>query len=246
MIDYIELPSAFGETARATISAGLTNEAGVILNPDVVNAPWTMCLVVVELSTRWPWVIPVPRANAVHTALALVNRVFSVMGFPRYIYSDNGAHFKNKLMAALEKLLGIEHIYGTAYHPASQGMVERLNASVKQFFVDFINNVSANWITLVGLLEMRLRSRAHAALDGISPFQAFTAQAMRSLPAAAGCDPEWIRPLKRVDSRAMRGIERAMKATMEVVRSADDDRTTLSALRWFEVSSAFQTTDAWC
>ena len=111
MMDFIELPPAFGETARATMQAGLTNESGVSLNRDMMNAPWTMCLVVIELSTRWPWVIPVPRANAVHTALALVNRVFPVMGFPCYIYSDNGAHFKNKLMSALEKLLGIEHIY---------------------------------------------------------------------------------------------------------------------------------------
>lgn len=234
MIDFIELPSAYGEAARDTIAAGLANAAGSSFDVDVTKAPWTMCLVVVELSTRWPWVVPVPRANGMHTALALLNRVFPVMGFPRYIYSDNGAHFKNKLMAALEKLLGIEHIYGTAYHPASQGMVERLNASVKQFFVDFITNVSANWVALVGLLELRLRSRAHTALDGISPFQAFTAQVMRSIPAAAGCDPEWIKPLKRVDSKAMKSIEGAMQATMQVVRSADDDQSTLRALRWFE------------
>ncbi len=52
------------------------------------------------------------------------------MGVPREIQSDQGSQYRNQLVSKLTDQLTIHHHFGTAYHPESQGIVERVNGTM--------------------------------------------------------------------------------------------------------------------
>ena len=56
------------------------------------------------------------------TARVLYNNYFSVFGFPQRLMSDQGTEFTGDMIAALCKLLGIEKIRTTPYHPQSNDL----------------------------------------------------------------------------------------------------------------------------
>jgi len=48
------------------------------------------------------------------------------------LYTDNGAGFASGLMAEYLTHHGIEHIFGTPYHPQGRGKIERFNRRIKE------------------------------------------------------------------------------------------------------------------
>jgi hypothetical protein len=52
-------------------------------------------------------------------------------GVPTIITSDQGRQFTSSLWAGLTKLLGVKHVQTTAYHPQSNGMMERTHGQLK-------------------------------------------------------------------------------------------------------------------
>ena len=53
-------------------------------------------------------------------------------GVPKILYSDRGTQFTSTFWKTLWDLTGTQLRYSTAYHPQTQGVVERMNAVVGQ------------------------------------------------------------------------------------------------------------------
>jgi transposase InsO family protein len=62
---------------------------------------------------------------------ALISSWVARFAVPTIITSDQGRQFTSSLWAGLTKLLGIKHVQTTAYHPQSNGMVERTHRQLK-------------------------------------------------------------------------------------------------------------------
>ncbi len=56
---------------------------------------------------------------------ALISTWVARFGVPDILTSDQGRQFTSTLWADLTKLLGVQHVQTMAYHPQSNGMVER-------------------------------------------------------------------------------------------------------------------------
>jgi transposase InsO family protein len=69
--------------------------------------------------------------SAADCATALFTGWIQRFGVPAYITSDRGAQFTSSLWQALCSLLSITHIQTTAYHPQSNGLVERFHRRLK-------------------------------------------------------------------------------------------------------------------
>ena len=90
-------------------------------------------LVVVDKATRRVHMAPCNKAiNATDTAWLLWNIVVKLHGVSRVIYSDRGSQFTAQSWRELWRLTGTKLDYSTAYHPQTQGVVERMNSVIEQ------------------------------------------------------------------------------------------------------------------
>ena len=89
-------------------------------------------LVVVDHFTRFVQAYVMKNHMAYTTARVLYNNYFSVFGFPQRLMSDQGTEFTGDVIAALCKLLGIQKIRTTPYHPQSNGSAERVHQTLQR------------------------------------------------------------------------------------------------------------------
>jgi cleavage and polyadenylation specificity factor subunit 1 len=84
----------------------------------------------VDRFTRWPEVIPISNCASETVAHAFLDGWVSRFGCPAQVTTDRGSHF-DSAFAILLQMLGCQHLKTTAYHPSSNGMVERFHRQLK-------------------------------------------------------------------------------------------------------------------
>jgi hypothetical protein len=65
--------------------------------------------------------------TAEETAALYIKHVFAHFGLPTKVISDRDPHFMSKFMQAACKVMGVKHAPSTAYHPRTDGQLERSN-----------------------------------------------------------------------------------------------------------------------
>ena len=58
-------------------------------------------------------------------------KLFSRVGVPKEILTHQGCNFTSQLLAELYRLLGVKGIRTSPYDPQTDGLVERLNQTIK-------------------------------------------------------------------------------------------------------------------
>ncbi len=86
---------------------------------------------IIDRSTRWVEANPVKTMEAATVADALVASWVSRFGVPAVITFDRGTQFTSAVWEALCNRLHIQHITTTAFHPCSNGIVERCHRQLK-------------------------------------------------------------------------------------------------------------------
>ena len=64
-------------------------------------------------------------------ARVLTEFFFPSFGVPEQVLTDRGAQFTGKLMKTVESIYQVKHAFTTAYHPQSDGRVERANRTLQ-------------------------------------------------------------------------------------------------------------------
>uniref|UniRef100_A0A8C6PGU5 Gypsy retrotransposon integrase-like protein 1 n=1 Tax=Nothobranchius furzeri TaxID=105023 RepID=A0A8C6PGU5_NOTFU len=87
-------------------------------------------LTIMCTATRFPEAIPLASITTKSVIRALTN-FFSLFGLPRVLQTDQGSNFKSELFKKVTQTLGIQHVMSSAYHPESQGALERWHQTLK-------------------------------------------------------------------------------------------------------------------
>ena len=102
-------------------------------------------IVFIDYLTKWPEVFATPDQSALTIARILVENIVSRHGVPSELLSDRGAAFLSRLVKEVCKLLGVKKTNTTAYHPQTDGLVERFNRTLTDMLAKTVEKSGRNW-----------------------------------------------------------------------------------------------------
>jgi hypothetical protein len=106
-------------------------------------------VVATDYLTKWPEARAVPDATAETVATFLYEEVVTRHGAPKEILSDRGKSFVNKAIAHLCSKWSIQHVLASAYHPQTNGLVERYNKTLAKTLAKLIDRQPREWDEMV-------------------------------------------------------------------------------------------------
>uniref|UniRef100_A0A3P9C6A9 Gypsy retrotransposon integrase-like protein 1 n=1 Tax=Maylandia zebra TaxID=106582 RepID=A0A3P9C6A9_9CICH len=119
------------------------------------------------VATRFPEAIPLRTLKVKPVVKALVN-FFSIFGLPKAVQTDQGSNFMSRIFAQVLQSLGIKHRKSSAYHPESQGALERFHQTLKSMMRKFCLESQKEWDEGLPLLLLAVRESVQESL-GFSP-----------------------------------------------------------------------------
>lgn len=133
------------------------------------NDGFRYVLTLVDYSTRFPEAIPLKDISAESVANAMVS-IYSRMGIPSEILSDQGRQFTAECMREVNRLLKIRHLLTTPYHPQCNGLVESFNKTLKTMIKKMSKEQPKCWNHYLDPLLFAYREVPQAT-TGFSPFE---------------------------------------------------------------------------
>ena len=135
-----------GHCAKCQIAKAPRNKPAP-LQPVIACRPWEMVavdilkvpmstegnqylLVAQDYLSKWPFAKPIPDQKADRIVQILRDDVFTVVGPPQKLHSDQGRNFESRILGDLCKAFGVKGSHTTPYHPIGDGLVERMNWSL--------------------------------------------------------------------------------------------------------------------
>ena len=126
-------------------------------------------LTIMCASTRFPEAIPLTNITAPKISKALVN-FFTLVGLPKEIQSDQRSNFMSGLFQQVVFQLGAKQIKSSAYHPESQGALERFHSTLNNMIRTYCLDNEKDWDEGISLLLFAVRESVQESL-GFSPFE---------------------------------------------------------------------------
>ncbi len=126
-------------------------------------------LVILDYAPRYPEAIPLRAANAKNIARELF-LLASRVGIPKEILTDQGTHFMSWVMADLCRLLQVQQLRTSVYHPQADGLVERFNQTLKQMLRRVVAEDGCDWDLMITYMLFGIREVPQAS-TGFTPFE---------------------------------------------------------------------------
>lgn len=122
-------------------------------------------LVVSDYFTRWPEAYATENHKAPTVASKLVNEWVSRFGVMQHLHSDQGRDFESKIFQTMTEMLGVDKTRTTPYHPESNGLVERINRTLKDMLSKFVNENQDDWDLCLPQVLLAYRTAKHSSTD---------------------------------------------------------------------------------
>ena len=122
------------------------------------------------LSSKWLFALPVFDQTANKIVRALRDQVFTLVGPPQRLYSDQGRNFESQVLSELCKPFGVNKSRTTPYHPEGDtavGLLKCINRSLLNMLRGLVDR-EGDWEEHLQPLLYIYRITQHAT-TGLSP-----------------------------------------------------------------------------
>ena len=104
---------------------------------------------------------PTTRSEAERIVEILKDQVFTLVGPPSRLHSDQGRNFESYVLLELCKAFGVTKSHTTPYHPMGDGLVERINRCLLNLLRALVK-MESDWEEHVQLLLFVYRTTKHS------------------------------------------------------------------------------------
>uniref|UniRef100_A0A8C2BUT8 Gypsy retrotransposon integrase-like protein 1 n=1 Tax=Cyprinus carpio TaxID=7962 RepID=A0A8C2BUT8_CYPCA len=118
-------------------------------------------------ATQFPEAMPLRTLKAQAIVKEIV-KFCSTFGLPKVIQTDCGTNFTSKMFSQVLKDLGVDYQLSSAYHPESQGTLERFHQTLKTMLRAYCIDANRDWAEGLPLLTLAVRETVQESL-GFSP-----------------------------------------------------------------------------
>jgi len=160
--------------------------APVPLQPVIASRPWELVavdilkvplsqhgnqyiLVAQDYFSKWPFAMPMPDQKADRIVRILKDQIFSLVGPPAKLHSDQGRNFESHILSELCKAFKVSKSRTTPYHPMGDGLVERMNRTLLSLLRTYTHR-EGDWEEHLQLLLYAYRTTKHC-VTGLSPHE---------------------------------------------------------------------------
>ena len=126
-------------------------------------------LVLMDCTSKWPEAYALRNVTTETVVKCLINMSARV-GIPQEVLMANGSNFVSKTMREYCTTMGIEQIKTSPYHPQTNGMVERFNATLKRLLLKLTQNPKVEGDECLPYVLCAYRGTVHKT-TGFSPYQ---------------------------------------------------------------------------
>ncbi|UYV61572.1 EEF1A1 [Cordylochernes scorpioides] len=102
-----------------------------LIGPFPPSNEYVYCLTCIDRFTGWIEAIPIRNETAETVARAFYEGWITRFGVPYEVITDQGRQFTSELFKTLATLCGVKLKHTTAYHPQSNGKIERFHRTLK-------------------------------------------------------------------------------------------------------------------
>ena len=134
-------------------------------------------LTLVDYTTRYPEAVPLKNIDTKTVAEALLD-MYSCLGIPEEVLSDQGTQFVSSCKQEVSRLLSINRLTTTPYHPICNGLVERFNGTLKKMLRRLCSEQPRQWHRFINPLLFAYREAPQEAA-GFSPFELLYGRTVR-------------------------------------------------------------------
>jgi hypothetical protein len=120
--------------------------------------------------TKFSKAIPIENQEARTIAKEFVTKIVLEHGTPEKILTDQGTNFTSEMFKNTCKLLKIEKIQTTAYHPESNGALERSHRTLAEYLRHYINDDQTDWDEWLPYAMFTYNTTPHST-TGFTPFE---------------------------------------------------------------------------
>jgi hypothetical protein len=136
-------------------------------------------LILVDVCTRFVILEPIPNKETLTVAKVLF-RLFSLIGFPRVLQSDNGREFVSDIMKEMTTTMEVQHRLVTPYHPRGNGVAENHVKTACNIIRKECVDRKDTWAMHAPMAQLAMNARV-VALHNSSPFSLFFARRFNGL-----------------------------------------------------------------
>ena len=120
----------------------------------------------------------IPLRNIKTKIVKVLVKFFTFLGLPRSVQSDQGSNFMSGIFQQVMHELGIKQYTSSAYHPESQGTLDRFHQTLKNMIRSYCFEIEKDWDEGIRLVLFTVRESVQESL-GFSPIKLVFGHAVR-------------------------------------------------------------------